>query len=140
MWKLSDLLVELDKILRHMLEWIEDDDLEIDGFTLDVKPDRIDIKFGDADNDGEYPDSPLLEVFENEDHIYLLAEVPGLGIDDIRIKPMEDGVKIDTKDGSISEVICFPYKLEPSFENVSIINGVLEVTFRKDKYNEDSSV
>jgi len=132
MWKLSDLLIELDKIFRQMLKWIEDDDIEIDGFTLDVKPDRIDIRFGETEEDDESSNLPLLEIFESDDHIYLLAEVPGIELDDIRIKPIEDGIKIETKDGSISEVICLPYKLKPSFEHVSIINGVLEVTFKKD--------
>jgi len=141
MWKLSDLLIELDKIFKQMLEWIEKDDLEINGFTLEVKPDRIDIRFDDLENGEIDSDLPLLEVFESKDYIYLLAEVPGLEEDDIKIKPIDDGIKIETEDGSISEVICLPYKLEASFEHVSIINGVLEVTFKKNGYsNKDPAI
>jgi len=114
-----------------MLEWIEDDEFEIDSFILEVKSNRIDIKFGDIEKDKADLNLPLLEVFESNDHIYLLAEVPGLEIDDIKIKPIEDGIKIEAKDGSISEVICIPHKLEVSFEDMSIRNGVLEVKFKK---------
>jgi len=130
-WTMADLLVELSKIFRKIMTSTDTGKTNVYGLSMDVTSDGVEIRFSDLGENIGFEREPLLEVFESKDRVSVVAEISGLEKKDLKIKPTESSIKIETEDGSLSETIDLPCEIDPNGGNVTLINGVLEITCKK---------
>jgi HSP20 family protein len=108
------------------------------GFSMKVGPDGRPIiqRFGNppADEGAEAPSlEPLVDVVEEDDEIIVVAEVPGVERDEIkvRIKGTTLTIHADNPDRPYHKVIELPSKVLKEDAKSAIRNGVLEVRLKK---------
>jgi HSP20 family protein len=130
-WTMADLLVELSKIFRKIMTSTDTGKTNVYGLSMDITSDGVEIRFSDLGENIGFEREPLLEVFENKDRVSVVAEISGLEKKDLKIKPTESSIKVETKDGRLSETIALPCKIDPNGGNVTLVNGVLEITCKK---------
>jgi HSP20 family protein len=72
---------------------------------------------------------PMVDVFEEEDHLLVLAELPGIGKDDVRIDLQDDVLTIsaEKKDKKYRKEVLLPRSVSKEKMQVSCNNGVLEI-------------
>jgi Molecular chaperone (small heat shock protein) len=130
-WTTADLLVELSKIFRKIMTSTDTGKTNVYGLSMDVTSDGVEIRFSDLGENIGFEREPLLEVFESKDRVSVVAEISGLEKKDLKIKPTESSIRIETKDGRLSETIDLPCEIDPNGGNVTLLNGVLEITLKK---------
>jgi|Cruoilmetagenom7_1024161.scaffolds.fasta_scaffold03843_5 Molecular chaperone (small heat shock protein) len=130
-WTMADLLVELSKIFRKIMTSTDTGKTNVYGLSMDVTSDGVEIRFSDLGENIGFEREPLLEVFESKDRVSVVAEISGLEKKDLKIKPTESSIRIETKDGRLSETIDLPCEIDPNGGNVTLLNGVLEITLKK---------
>ena len=109
------------------------------GFSMNVGPDGRPIiqRFGNPpqDDDPETAPSlePLVDVVAENDEIIVVAEVPGVERDEIkvRIKGTSLTIHADNPDRPYHKVIELPSKVKKEGAKSAIRNGVLEVRLKK---------
>ncbi|MFW9787099.1 MAG: archaeal heat shock protein Hsp20 [Candidatus Thorarchaeota archaeon] len=109
------------------------------GFSMKIGPDGKPIiqRFGNPPMDGgvEVTPSlePLVDVVEDDDEIIVVAEVPGVERDEIkvRIKGTTLTIHADNPDRPYHKVIDLPSKVQKEDAKSAIRNGVLEVRLKK---------
>jgi HSP20 family protein len=109
------------------------------GFSMNVGPDGKPIiqRFGNPPTDeGVEPSStlePLVDVVEEDDEIIVVAEVPSVERDEIkvRIKGMSLTIHADNPERPYHKVIELPSKVQKQEAKSAIRNGVLEVRLKK---------
>jgi HSP20 family protein len=76
---------------------------------------------------------PMVDVFEEDDHLLILAELPGIGKDDVRIDLEDDVLTIsaEKKDKKYRKEVLLPRSVSKEKMQVSCNNGVLEIKFLK---------
>lgn len=76
---------------------------------------------------------PLVDVFEEESEIKVVAELPGIREDQLRIEVKEDILSLAAEDGGrkYSKEILLPSAVDPEAMKSSCTNGVLEITLPK---------
>ncbi|ADI73821.1 heat shock protein Hsp20 [Methanohalobium evestigatum Z-7303] len=109
-------------------EDFNEDYTEYENETTDVKPVSIDER------------KPLIDVMESDDHVYVVAEMPGVEKEDINLHSTEWTVEITATKGesNYSEIVEFPVKVDPNSASATFKNGVLEIIF--DKTDTDQKV
>jgi len=112
------------------------------GFSITIGPDGKPIiqEFGNVRKIRGKPSiveerEPLVDVFESEDEVSVVAELPGVEKDKIDVKVTEDGKTLiinarDEKRKYYKE-IELPARVDPSSAKASYKNGVLEVKLKK---------
>jgi len=130
-WTMADLLVELSKIFRKIMISTDTGKTNVYGLSMDVTSNGVEIRFSDLGENIGFEREPLLEVFESKDRVQVVAEISGLEKKDLKIKPTESSINIETNDGRLSETIDLPCEIDPNGGNVTLINGVLEITCKK---------
>ena len=72
---------------------------------------------------------PMVDVFEEEDHILVLAELPGIGKDDIQVDVKDDVLTIvaERKDKKYRKEVLLPCSVPKAKMQVTCNNGVLEI-------------
>ena len=130
-WTMTDLLVELSKMFRNMMTSTDKGKTNIYGLSMDVTSDGVEIRFSDLGEKMGFEREPLLEIFESKDRLSIVTEISGFEEEDLKIKPTESSIKIETKDRRLSETIDLPCEIDPNMGNVTLINGVLEITCKK---------
>jgi HSP20 family protein len=72
---------------------------------------------------------PMVDVFEEEDHLLVLAELPGVGKDDIKVDVKDDVLTITAERGDkkYRKEVLLPYCVPKSKMQVTCNNGVLEI-------------
>jgi HSP20 family protein len=72
---------------------------------------------------------PMVDVFEEDDHLLVLAELPGIGKDDVRIDLEDDVLTIsaEKKDKKYRKEVLLPRSVSKEKMQVSCNNGVLEI-------------
>jgi HSP20 family protein len=72
---------------------------------------------------------PMVDVFEEEDHILVLAELPGIGKDDIQVDVNDDVLTIvaERKDKKYRKEVLLPCSVPKAKMQVMCNNGVLEI-------------
>ena len=72
---------------------------------------------------------PMVDVFEEDDHLLVLAELPGIGKDDVRIDLQDDVLTIsaEKKDKKYRKEVLLPRSVSKEKMQVSCNNGVLEI-------------
>jgi len=78
---------------------------------------------------------PMIEVFDEEDHILVIAELPGVSENEIKIEVTGDILNLTAsdKDRKYAKEILLPGKVNPDSVKTSYNNGILEVTLQKGK-------
>lgn len=76
---------------------------------------------------------PMVDVFEEEDHLLVLAELPGVGKDDIKVELNDDVLTITAEHGDkkYRKEVLLPCPVPKSKMQVACNNGVLEIKCRK---------
>jgi HSP20 family protein len=72
---------------------------------------------------------PMVDVFEEEDHILVLAELPGIGKDDMQVDVKDDVLTIvaERKDKKYRKEVLLPCSVPKDKMQVTCNNGVLEI-------------
>ncbi len=76
---------------------------------------------------------PLVDVFDEKDHIRIIAEMPGVGKDDIKIDVKKDKLEIMASSGERKYVkhIDLTAHVDPDTLAASYKNGVMEIKLKK---------
>jgi len=106
------------------------------GFSLKVGPDGKPIiqRFGNMPGNEEHVLEPLVDVVEDNDEIIVVAEVPGVERDEIkvRIKGTTLTIHSENPERPYHKVIDLPTKVKKDEAKSAIRNGVLEIRLKKD--------
>lgn len=78
---------------------------------------------------------PLVDIFDEDDHIMIIAEMPGLEEEDIKFDIVGDVLRLfaSTKDRSYSKEILLSCKVNPEPVSKSYKNGLFELKLKKEK-------
>ncbi len=76
---------------------------------------------------------PLIDVIEAKHELSVIAELPGVGKDDVKIDASEESVAIKAKlrHWNYNREIRLPCKVDPGSAKAHFKNGVLEVKLRR---------
>ncbi len=112
------------------------------GFSITIGPDGKPIirEFGNVRRIRGKPEiveerEPLVDVFESENEITVVAELPGVDKEKIDVKVTEDGktliINASNDKRKYYKEVDLPSKVDPSSAKASYKNGVLEVKLKK---------
>jgi HSP20 family protein len=78
---------------------------------------------------------PIVDVFDEEDHIRLIAELPGVSEDKIEIEVTGDILNLTASDTDkkYAKEILLPSKVNPQSLKTTYKNGILEITLEKER-------
>ena len=78
---------------------------------------------------------PIVDVFDEKDHILLIAELPGVDEKSIKIDLKKDILLLgaESKDRKYAKEILLPAKVDFDSKEMSFKNGILELKFKKMK-------
>jgi len=78
---------------------------------------------------------PIVDVFDEKDHILVIAELPGVSNDKIKVEVNGDILNLTTsdKDRQYAKEILLPCKVKVETLKTSYKNGILEITLEKEK-------
>ncbi|MDR3637641.1 MAG: Hsp20/alpha crystallin family protein [Isosphaeraceae bacterium] len=76
---------------------------------------------------------PMVDVFEEPEHVLVVAEMPGVGDEDIRLELRDDVLSIDAARASkqYHKEVLLPASFDTDRMSRSCHNGILEVTLRR---------
>ena len=142
---------DFDQIIERMFESIDMDQMKskpfIYGFSLTQRPgEEPDIQeFGNI-----HPSShgfeigerkPIIDVFESEDEVHVVAEMPGVDKEDIKLDATETSLEISakTENTEYSEHVELPVSVHTDSAKASYKNGVLDVTLKRDNLKKEGA-
>jgi len=78
---------------------------------------------------------PIVDVFDEKDHILVIAELPGVSENEIKIEVVGDILNLvaSDKDRKYTKEILLPSKVKASSVKSSYKNGILEITLEKER-------
>jgi HSP20 family protein len=78
---------------------------------------------------------PMVDVFDEKDHILVIAELPGVAESEIKVEVAGDILNLTAsdKDRKYAKEILLPSKVKPETTKTSYNNGILEITLEKEK-------
>ena len=123
------------------------------GYSVKIGPDGKPVvrKFGNID---AFPNvlggglsvkeerEPLVDVIRGQDELRVVAEVPGVNKEDLRVTADESSITIESITGQqprYHKRVELPEKVDPKTAKSTYKNGILEVSF-KQKSKSDSGV
>lgn len=85
---------------------------------------------------------PLVDIIEEDDRVKILAEIPGVNKEDIKVNATERSVSIrcDTPERKYSRDVELPVEVDVSTAKSTYKNGILEITFNKKKKESGVSI
>ncbi len=109
------------------------------GFSITIGPDGRpvirefgNIKRGLEGTKVEEEFEPLVDVIEDDDKITVVAELPGVKKENVKVKVGKDYVEIRASNGKkFYKRVLLPAKVKPETAKANFNNGVLEVTIEK---------
>ena len=77
---------------------------------------------------------PMVDIFDEENHIVVIAELPGVSEDEIKVEVIGDILNLSAgnKDRKYAKEILLPNKVDPKSMKSSYKNGILEITLNKE--------
>jgi len=109
------------------------------GFSMSVGPDGKPVirEFGNIQA-GWSPRireerEPLVDVMEEDKDVVIVAELPGVEKDDIKLHAAEDylTISVDTPERGYHKELTLPARVNPQSARASYKNGVLEIRLKK---------
>jgi HSP20 family protein len=84
---------------------------------------------------------PLVDVIEDDDNVKVLAELPGVEKEDIKLTATIHGlnIKVDNVERRYYKELEFESEIDRASAKSSYRNGVLEVTFKKIKHKDNGT-
>jgi HSP20 family protein len=78
---------------------------------------------------------PMVDIFDEEDHILVIAELPGVSENEIKIEVAGDILNLaaSDRDRKYAKEILLPSKVKPDSVKTSYKNGILEIILEKGK-------
>jgi len=78
---------------------------------------------------------PMVDVFDEEDRILVIAELPGVSENEVKVEVAGDILNLDAsdRDRKYAKEILLPGKVKPDSVKTSYKNGILEITLEKEK-------
>ena len=78
---------------------------------------------------------PIVDVFDEEDHILVIAELPGVSEDKIKIEVTGDILNLTASDTDkkYAKEILLPDKVNPASLKTAYKNGILEIKLDKER-------
>jgi len=78
---------------------------------------------------------PIVDVFDEKDHILVIAELPGVSEDEIKIEVAGDILNLTAsdRDRKYAKEILLPSKVKASSLKTSFKNGILDITLEKER-------
>jgi HSP20 family protein len=78
---------------------------------------------------------PIVDIFDEKDHILVIVELPGVSENEIKIEVAGDILNLTAadKDRKYAKEILLPGKVKPESKKTSYNNGILEITLEKEK-------
>ena len=138
----SELFVNLEEIFEALLEELGESCPVVYGFSIIHRPGE-DPELREFGNVPEYPQKeenffpsetkePLIDIFENEDMVHVLAEFPEIEKENLLLHATAQILDIKVTGLSVfSEDVELPVPVDPKSAKASYKNGVLEVIFRR---------
>ena len=76
---------------------------------------------------------PIVDIFDEDDHILIVSELPGINSDDITLELKGDILTLsaETGDRNYHKDIVLPSEVDESTEEMTFKNGILEVKYSK---------
>ena len=149
----DDIFREIDELFRREFEGIERifEEMEkapgfmrygpyVYGFSITIGPDGRPIirEFGNVRREAGKPRiseerEPLVDVIEDEDTVTVVAELPGVDKENIKVRATENKVIISARgpDKKYYKEVELPTKVKPETAKATYKNGVLEVRLEK---------
>jgi HSP20 family protein len=92
---------------------------------------RRDIKSGQTEV--QEVREPMVDIFEEDEHLLVLAELPGIGREDVRIDLKDDVLTIAAARGDkkYRKEVLLPRSVTKEKMQVACNNGILEIKFLK---------
>jgi HSP20 family protein len=84
---------------------------------------------------------PLIDTFEDDETITIIAEIPGITRSDIKLDTTETKLKfsVDTPQRKLSKEIVLPSEVEPESAKAWYKNGILEIKLRRRAFDKSST-
>ncbi len=81
---------------------------------------------------------PLIDVISSDDEVKVIAEIPGVSKENIKVTATENNVTLDTDtpERKYHKETELPDAVEPNTARSTYKNGVLEITFKRKKKKE----
>ncbi|MDW7732421.1 MAG: archaeal heat shock protein Hsp20 [Methanolobus sp.] len=139
---------DIEEIIEHMMEKFGMDLDKISkqpffyGFSVSKRPgEEPEIReFGNMPDDDDdmvserqqiriEQRSPLIDIFEIEGQVHVIAELPGIDKDDVELRATESSMELKASNDGLEycEHVEFPVTVDPDTAQASYRNGVLEV-------------
>jgi HSP20 family protein len=145
----SELFDNLEEIIEALLEEMGESGPFVYGFSIIHRPgEEPELReFGNVPEYSQKEENffpsetkePLIDVFENEDMVHVLAEFPEVEKEDLLLHATAQHLEIKVLGLSgYSEDVDLPVPVDPKSAKASYKNGVLEVTFKRS--DEDKPV
>ncbi|MDR7665587.1 Hsp20/alpha crystallin family protein [Methanosarcina sp. Z-7115] len=138
----SELFDNLEEMIEALLEEMGESVPFVYGFSIIRRPgeDPELREFGNVSEDSQDEDNlfsseiqdPLIDIFENEELVHVLAEFPEIGTENLLLHATAQNLEIRILGSSeYSEDVELPVRVDPKSAKATYKNGVLEVTFRR---------
>jgi len=135
----------MDEMMKHAFQEEPSEQLKafrpyVYGFSMSVGPDGKPIirEFGNVQKNRFGPKikeerEPLVDILEEDSHVVVVAELPGVEKEEINLNATENTltISINTADRKYQKELALPAKVDPKLAQASCKNGVLEVRLTK---------
>ncbi|MGB9635120.1 MAG: archaeal heat shock protein Hsp20 [Candidatus Micrarchaeia archaeon] len=139
----------MEDMMRDLMEKAERGEIKqygpfVYGFSARITPEGKVIvdEFGNTakGKEGEIGGErePMTDIISEKDEIIVIAELPGVNKEDIKLTIDEKtmGINVDTAERKYSKVLRLPAVVNPKSAKAHYKNGVLEVRIKKIKKEE----
>ncbi len=131
-----------DEMIEDLIEQIGDIDSTVPamyGFSITRRPGEAPevLEFGCCPMTADTPDyrerRPLLEVFETDDCVQVVAELADVEKEEISLDATESTltIRVHIEDQTYKETVELPARVDPESATASCRNGILEVTLTR---------
>lgn len=151
-----DIFDEIDELMRRFEEEFENMEEEFEnmlksapaqegpyfyGVRVTIGPDGVPHieQFGNIKKEGKNKviiseeTEPMVDVMERGDEVWVIADLPGVDKDQIKVSATENGVSIkaEGEKRKYSKEVELPAPVDPGSAKATYKNGVLEIKFKK---------